>query len=144
MRHMPTLTEVMTPFPHLVDESTTINDAIQLMAEKQFNHLPVVVNHEVVGLLSSADIKLAQMPGHRETEFTELTVGDICRRRIYLVDLHVRLDQVLDEIAAEAWDAAVVLREGRLAGIFTSHDACRAFSHWLQKEYLPDEDPGVA
>ncbi len=144
MRHMPTLTEVMTPFPQLVDESTTIVNAIQLMSKKQFNHLPVVVNHEVVGLLSTADIKLAQMPGHPTTEFTELTVGDICRRRIYLVDLHVRLDEVLERMAAEAWDAAIVLREGRLAGIFTSHDACRAFSSWLQKEYLPDDDPGVA
>jgi CBS domain-containing protein len=144
MRHMPILTEVMTPFPQLVDESTLISEAISLMATKEYNHLPVVVHHEVVGLLSTADIKLAQMPGHRKTEFTELTVGDICRRRIYLVDLHTRLDEVLDRMAAEAWDAAVVLREGRLAGIFTSHDACRAFSAWLQKEYLPDDDPGVA
>jgi len=144
MRHMPILTEVMTPFPQLVDETTLISEAIRLMAEKGYNHLPVVVNHEVVGLLSTADIKLAQMPGHRSTEFTELTVGDICRRRIYLVDLHTRLDEVLDNMASEAWDAAVVLREGRLAGIFTSHDGCRAFSAWLKKEYLPDDDPGVA
>jgi CBS domain-containing protein len=144
MRHMPTLTEVMTPFPQLVDETTSISDAIKLMAEKQYNHLPVVVKHEVVGLLSTADIKLAQMPGHRSTEFTELTVGDICRRRIYLVGLHTRLDEVLDSMSAEAWDAAVVLKEGRLAGIFTCHDACRAFSVWLKKEYLPDNDPTVA
>jgi CBS domain-containing protein len=134
----------MTPFPQLVDESTLITDAISLMAEKNYHHLPVVVNHEVVGLLSTADIKLAQMPGHRETEFTELTVGDICRRRIYLVDLHTRLDDVLDNMVADAWDAAIVLREGRLAGIFTSQDACRAFSTWLKKEYLPNNDPGVA
>ena len=144
MRHMPTLTEVMTPFPQLVDESTSINEAIQLMAEKSFSHLPVVLEHKVVGLLSTSDIKLAQMPGHRVTEFTELTVGDICRRRLYLVDLHVRLDEVLEQMAEHAWDAAVILREGRLAGIFTSQDACRAFSYWLQKEYLPDDDPSVA
>jgi CBS domain-containing protein len=144
MRHMPTLTEVMTPFPQLVDESTAISDAIKLMAERKFNHLPVVVDHKVVGLLSTADIKLAQMPGHPTTEFTELTVGDICRRSMYVVDLHARLDEVLDQMAAETWDAAVVLREGRLAGIFTSHDACRIFSRWLKKEYLPDDDPRVA
>jgi CBS domain-containing protein len=144
MRHMPRLTEIMTPFPQYVEESTSINDAIKLMAEKAFNHLPVVFEHAVVGLLSTADIKLAQMPGHSTTEFTELTVGDICRRRIYVVDLHVRLDEVLDKMAVEAWDAAVVLREGRLAGIFTSHDACRIFSLWLKTEYLPDGDPEVA
>ena len=144
MRHMPTLAEVMTPFPQLVDESTSITDAIKLMNDKQYNHLPVVVKHEVVGLLSTADIKLAQTPGHKTTEFTELTVGDICRRSIYIVDLHTRLDEVLDNMTAKTWDAAVVLREGRLAGIFTCHDACRAFSVWLQKEYLPSNDPTVA
>ncbi len=144
MRHMPILTEVMTPFPQLVDESTLITDAMNLMAEKNYHHLPVMVDHEVIGLLSAADIKLAQMPGRRETEFTELTVGDICRRRIYLVDLHTRLDEVLDDMVAGSWDAAVVLKEGRLAGIFTSYDACRAFSNWLKKEYLPSSDPGVA
>ncbi len=144
MRHMPILTEVMTPFPQLVDESTLITDAMSLMAEKDYHHLPVMADHEVIGLLSTADIKLAQMPGHRKTEFTELTVGDICRRRIYLVDLHTRLDEVLDNMVAKSWDAAVVLKEGRLAGIFTSHDACRAFSNWLKKEYLPSNDPGVA
>lgn len=144
MRHMPTLTEVMTPFPHLIKESTSINDAIHLMEEKQFHHLPVVVDHAVVGLLSTTDIKLAQMPGHRTTEFTELSVGDICRRRIYLVDLHVRLDEVLENMAADSWEAAIVLREGRLAGIFTSQDACRVFSQWLRKEYLPSDDPGAA
>jgi CBS domain-containing protein len=141
---MPILTEVMTPFPQLVDESTLITDAMNLMAEKNYHHLPVMVDHEVIGLLSAADIKLAQMPGRRETEFTELTVGDICRRRIYLVDLHTRLDEVLDDMVAGSWDAAVVLKEGRLAGIFTSYDACRAFSNWLKKEYLPSSDPGVA
>ncbi len=144
MRHMPTLTEVMTPFPQLVEETTAVNDAIELMKEKNFNHLPVVMRHEVVGLLSTADIKLAQMPGHKHTEFTKLTVGDICRRRIYVVDLHTRLDEVLDCMSMHTWDAAIVLREGRLAGIFTSHDACKAFSTWLQKEYLPEDDPSVA
>lgn len=144
MRHMPTLTEVMTPFPQLVDETTAISDAMSLMEKNNYHHLPVVKNHEVVGLLSTADIKLAQMPGHRATEFTELTVGDICRRRVYLVDLHTRLDEVLDCLNEQTWDAAVVLKEGRLAGIFTTHDACRAFSAWLQKEYLPENDPSVA
>lgn len=144
MRHMPTLTEVMTPFPQLVEEMTSVNDAIELMKEKSVNHLPVVIKHEVVGLLSTADIKLAQMPGHKHTEFTQLTVGDICRRRLYIVDLHTRLDEVLACMEEHAWDAAIILREGRLAGIFTAHDACKAFSSWLQKEYLPESDPGVA
>lgn len=144
MRHMPTLVEVMTPFPYLVEESTTIYAAIELMKEKNCNHLPVVDKTEVVGLLSSTDIKLAQTPGHKETEFTKLTVGDICRRRVYLVDLHTRLDEVLGYMADHKLDAAVVLKSEKLAGIFTTYDACRHYSTFLQKKYLPGNDPSAA
>ena len=115
-----------------------------MMEEKQLHHIPVVEQHEVVGLLTGADIKLAQMPGHPTTEFTELSVGDICRRKVFLVDLHTRLDLVLDEMNGDHWESAVVLKNGHLAGVFTLHDACRAFSIWLKKEYLPSDNPGIA
>lgn len=144
MQHMPTLAEVMTPFPYFVAETTAIDDAIELMQEKNCNHLPVIQETNVVGLLSIVDIKLAQTPGHKVTEFTQLSVGDICRRRVYVVDVYTRLDEVLQTMAVQDVAAAVVLKGGRLAGIFTSHDACRAFSIWLQKTYLPGGDPSVA
>ena len=144
MQHMPTLAEVMTPFPYFVAETTAIDDAIELMLEKNCNHLPVIQETNVVGLLSIVDIKLAQTPGHKVTEFTQLSVGDICRRRVYVVDVYTRLDEVLQTMAVQDVAAAVVLKGGRLAGIFTSHDACRAFSIWLQKTYLPGGDPSVA
>lgn len=144
MRHMPTLKEVMTPFPQVAEQELSVAAAIELMESKGVHHIPVVEQHEVVGLLSGADIKLAQMPGHPSTEYTELTVGDICRRQVFLVDLHSRLDLVLQQMADEDWDAAVVLKDGHLAGVFTVHDACRSFAHWLQKEFIPDDDPSVA
>lgn len=144
MHHMPTLAEVMTPFPYFVEETTAINDAIELMQKKSCNHLPVIQGSNVVGLLSIADIKLAQTPGHKVTEFTQLSVGDICRRRVYLVDVYTRLDEVLETMAEQNIVAAVVLKSDRLVGIFTSYDACRAFSVWLQKTYLPGNDPSAA
>lgn len=144
MRHMPTLKEVMTPFPQVASEDMKLTDAMQLMADKGVHHIPVLEDHQVVGLLSGADVKLAQMPGHPSTEFTELTVGDICRRQVFMVDLYTRLDLVLEEMAKEGWDSAVVVKDTQLAGVFTAHDACRGFARWLQKEYLPTDDPGVA
>ena len=145
MRHMPTITEVMTAFPVHVGEKASLVEARKLMAEHKCHHLPVMAEKQVVGLLSGEDIKLAQSPGHDAApSFEELTAGDLCRRRFAQVDLHTRLDIVLSGMAEEGLNAVIVMKHDKLAGILTTHDACRFFARWLKKEYLPDDDPGAA
>lgn len=144
MRHMPTIGEIMTAFPVHIDEEASLAMAADLMKEHDCHHLPVMSGHKVLGLLSTEDIKLAGQPGHPATELTELTAGDMCQTQIKQVDLHTRLDVVLDGMADQGVNAVLVLRQDRLAGILTSQDACRGFARWLQKEYLPDDDPSIA
>ncbi len=144
MRHMPLLSDVMTAFPLHVDEDLPLNQAAALMDEHHCHHLPVLNGHVVSGLLTSEDIKLALQPGHSARELTELTAGDLCRRQVPQVDLHTRLDVVLQGMADQGLSAVLVLRHDRLAGILTSQDACRAFAQWLRHEYLPDDDPEIA
>ncbi|MFC3680370.1 CBS domain-containing protein [Bacterioplanoides pacificum] len=144
MRHMPTVGEIMTAFPVHVEESVPLSQAADLMKEHDCHHLPVMSGHKVIGLLSSEDIKLARQPGHTTAELTDLTAGDMCQQQIKQIDLHTRLDVVLEGMADQGVDAVLVLKQDRLAGILTSLDACRGFSLWLKKEYLPDDDPGIA
>lgn len=144
MRHMPTIAEIMTAFPIHVSEQTTLPAAAELMQMHHCHHLPVMDGHEVVGLLTTEDLRLAQQPGHSVGELEELTAGDMCRRQLKQVDLHTRLDVVLLGMAEQDINAVLVMRHDKLAGILTSQDACRGFAHWLQKEYLPSDDPGVA
>jgi CBS domain-containing protein len=144
MKHMPTLAEVMTAFPVHVAENVSLVSAAALMSEHGCHHLPVLDGHAVVGVLGAEDIKLAQTPGHDLDESQGLTAGDLCQRRFAQVDLHTRLDVVLQGMAQDSRSAVVVLRQDRLAGILTSQDACRYFALWLRKEYLGEDDPGVA
>lgn len=144
MRHMPTLTEVMTAFPLHVSEETPLRQAASLMEEHGCHHLPVMAGAAVVGVLTSEDVKLACSPGHGLADANEMTAGDLCQRRFANVDLHTRLDVVLSGMAEEGLNAVLVMRHEKLAGIFTSHDACRFFARWLKKEYMPDDDPGAA
>lgn len=144
MRHMPTLAEVMTAFPAHVDEQMPLPEAAEQMKIHNCHHLPVMDGHQVVGLLTTEDLRLAQQPGHPVSELAELTAGDMCRRQLKQVDLHTRLDVVLMGMAEQNINAVLVMRQERLAGILTSLDACRGFALWLQKEYLPGDDPGVA
>lgn len=144
MRHMPTLTEAMTAFPLHVSEETALLEAASLMEKHQCHHLPVMDGSTVVGVLTSEDIKVACSPAHGREMDEGLTAGDMCQRRFAHVDLHTRLDVVLNGMAEEGLHAVLVMRNEKLAGIFTSQDACRLFARWLKKEYMPDDDPGVA
>ncbi|WP_430461623.1 CBS domain-containing protein [Thalassolituus sp. LLYu03] len=119
-------------------------EAAELMRHHNCHHLPVMDGHSVVGLLTTEDLRLAQQPGQSLTELADLTVGDMCRRQLKQVDLHTRLDVVLLGMAEQGINAVLVMRHDKLAGILTSQDACRGFARWLQKEYLPSDDPGVA
>lgn len=144
MRHMPTVLELMKAFPVHVEEQTSLAEAATLMLENHCHHLPVMVEHEVVGLLTHADIELARQPGHAVEESSELAAGDLCHRDIPQIDLHTRLDVVLDMMTEGDHDALLIVRHERLAGLLTAQDACRGFSRWLKKEYLPTDDPGAA
>lgn len=144
MRHMPTITELMTAFPAHVDEGTSLSDAAEQMLVHHCNHLPVMKAHDVVGLLSRAELELARSPGHSMEDINELTVGDMCRRDVPSVDLHTRLDVVLDQMTSAGEEAVLVYKRDRLAGIFTLHDAAEGFSHWMKKTYLPDDNPSLA
>lgn len=144
MRHMPTISELMTAFPMHVEEATPLAVADALMKEHRCHHLPVMLDHEVVGLLTHSDIELARQPGHAIDKSVDLTAGDLCHRDIPQVDLHIRLDVVLDMMIAEDYDALLIIRQDRLAGLLTAQDVCRGFSKWLKKEYLPTDDPGAA
>ena len=47
MRHMPTITELMTAFPAHVDEDTSLAEAASCMEKQGCHHLPVMNNREV-------------------------------------------------------------------------------------------------
>jgi len=49
--------ELMTKNPFSVTPKTSIHEAIEIMMDRDFRHLPVVENGELVGLLSDRDLR---------------------------------------------------------------------------------------
>lgn len=47
---------VMTKDPYCIGPATTVGDAMQLITERRFRHLPVVENGKVLGMVSSGDL----------------------------------------------------------------------------------------
>ena len=124
---------VMTPFPFYVDVSDSLLRAPDLMREHEVRHLPVVKNHALLGILTDRDLKRALDPDLGLPSKDELFVRDIYRPDPYVVDDHASLDDVLEHMATQHLGSALVTKHGRLAGIFTSTDACRVYCEQLRR-----------
>lgn len=137
MKAQPRVCHVMTPFPFAVERDSGVLEARRMMLEQKVRHLPVVHEHELVGLISDRDIKLMLGPEFDYPDPRELRVSDVMVEKPYSTDLETPLGQVLRHMADHHIGAALITRQGRLAGIFTATDACRLFADALREQYGP-------
>ena len=132
----------MTPFPHVIDIDDSLRHAREVMARHEVRHLPVKRGATLVGVLSDRDIKRALDPDLGLPPKDELFVRDVFVPDAYVVDSHEPIDNVLDHMATEHIGSALVTTHGRLAGIVTATDVCRAFARHLRSLFprrTPDD-----
>lgn len=132
---VPAVATVMTPFPFTARPDTSAARVQELMREHGIDHVAVADGARLVGLVRARDLERAA---------PEAPVATLCTSPPYAVDLHESLGVVAREMVLRGTDAAVVLREGRLAGIFTSTDACAVLARILGEALDPPEDDDVA
>jgi len=107
------------------------------MSEHDIRHLPVMEADALVGIVTDRDIGLVESVVGQSGDVTSLVVRDVGIRDAYVVDLTAPLDRVLTEMAERHIDSALVVKNGRLAGIFTATDACERFGEFLRWVYAP-------
>jgi len=129
---IPSIKAVMTPFPWHIQVDDPLGRAHEMMREHDIRHLPVTNGDELVGIVTKRDIGLVEQATANPSEREALTVRDACTLDAYVVDLSQPLDRVLAEMAARHIDSALVVKRGRLAGIFTSTDVCHHFGQFLR------------
>ena len=141
----PKLKTVMTPFPYSVDAEASADEALQFMRHHKIRHLPVTQKGALKSMVSDRDIKLMLGPDFANPERSELKVSDAMVDECYIVDLDTPLHLVVRHMAENRIGSAIVTRRGKLAGIFTATDACRAFADYLDGGVIDDsEDDDVA
>jgi CBS domain-containing protein len=74
----------------------------------------------------------------------DLKVRDAIVKDCYIVDLATPLGAVLRHMAEHRIGSAVVTRRGKLAGVFTTNDACRAFADYLEDVQAVDDGDDAA
>lgn len=144
MKAEPVIKTVMTPFPYSVDLKSRLLEARRTMLEHHVHHLPVTSNHKLCGIVTDRDIKLLLGPELGYPDPRELTVEDAYVGDAYEVDLSTPLSVVVLEMARRHIGAALVTGHGRLAGIFTTTDACRVFGEWLRERFPSGPGTDVA
>jgi predicted transcriptional regulator len=135
LKAIPQVKAVMTPFPYWVDIDDALSRALAMMAEHAIRHLPVVEGGRLVSVLSEKDL-----PGASEDR-EKLRVRDVCHGgEAYVVGLSEPLDRVLFHMAEHGLDSALVVKDSKLAGIFTVSDACQHFGKLLRSLFPPGGD----
>jgi CBS domain-containing protein len=137
MKYIPAIKSVMTPFPYSIDIDAQVTSARQFMHRHGIKHLPVTKGKELAGILSDRDIRLYLGPDLDYPEEEDVKVRDVYLDNPYIVDLNERLDVVLAEMVVRQIGSVLITRNGKLAGVFTSTDACSSFAEFLRQQFNP-------
>lgn len=140
MSDVPKLKNVMTPFPYAMEADAPIEQAIEFLRTHKIRHLPVTTKGELTSVVCDRDIKLLLGPDFAYPNTRDLKVRDAMVKDCYIVDLSTPLAAVVRHMAAERIGSAVVTRRGKLAGVFTTNDACRALADYLDDVTAVDGD----
>jgi acetoin utilization protein AcuB len=129
-KHMPTIAEYMTTSPHSIGVEQTLARARTMMQEHKIRHLPVLHGGKVVGLVSDRDVRFVE--SLKDTNPQIVRVSEAMTEDVYSVAPAAPLNEVAAEMASRKYGSAVVMEEGKVVGIFTTVDACRAVAMLLE------------
>jgi acetoin utilization protein AcuB len=140
MKHMPQVIAVMTPFPHTVNIDDPLSEAVALMRAHDFRHLPVVEHGTLRGVLTERDVRTATASA-AAGQAASMRVRDAFHDDAYTVEADMPLDRVAAAMAERHVGSALVTKAGKLVGVFTGTDACRALAQVLRERFPPPQ-PG--
>jgi acetoin utilization protein AcuB len=132
---------VMTPFPYAVGSHEDLRTAHAMMRTHGIRHLPVMRDGSLVGIVSARELEVAiELVSERDPE-VQLPVWAVCKPDPYTVDIETPIADVADAMANQQMGSVLVTRKGKLAGIITTVDICRAFAELVRKVPPPPDEP---
>ena len=132
MDHIPAMRSVMTPFPYFVEARESLLVAMTPHASPRGATSASQGGGQAGGRVDRSRHKRALDPDLGLPPKDELLVRDVSEPDAYTVDTSEPLDGVLEEMATRHLGSVLVTSHGRLAGIFTTTDACRVLCGHLR------------
>lgn len=134
-RKMPTVGRVMTAFPYFVQSTETLLAVRSLMDDHDFRHVPVKDGERTVGVISRRDLDRWVHPAAPPADLEKIEASRIMTPDPYVAAYETPLAEVLDTMANRRIGTALVTSVSRLAGIFTTTDACDLLSELLRERF---------
>src|SRR5713101_6619048 len=125
------VSNIMTSRPVTVDFSDDLDKARSIMVEKDFDHLPVIRDGKLVGLITSMDLAQTIGPTDRTNRTSKIPepssrgsvkVGGIMFEEPVICEPTDDSLQVLQKVLEKGRTAAVVVAGGAIRGIVTLRD----------------------
>lgn len=121
----------MTPSPYAIGADEPITAARELMGQHDLRHLPVLDEvGALLGVVSEAEVLL--LDTLRGVEVDQIPVRAVMTTEVYAIPPRASLAQVATEMAERKIDAAVVMQNNEVVGVFTVTDALRALADVLR------------
>ena len=122
----------MTKDPKTVGPDDSLTRAADLMQESRINHLPVVEEGKLVGILSDTDLRNVsltsdQPSGPGEPRARERKVREVMKTEVWSLTPEDAVEDALLIIQRKKFGALPVLDGDRLVGIITKIDMINAF-----------------
>jgi acetoin utilization protein AcuB len=127
IKPIPSIESFMTAAPHSIGVDQALAHAF--LRKHSIRHLPVLSGGTLVGILTERDLSLIEALGGTDTNRT--TVEEVMTTSVYAVTPETPLDEVATMMSEKKYGSAVVMRKGKVLGIFTTVDACRALAEIL-------------
>lgn len=112
----------MSPLTVSIGVEQSLKTAGDKMAEHGIRHLPVLDGGRLLGVLSERDVQWLASLG---TDTASVAVSEAMSDIPYLVPAQTSAKTVVQKMHAEKLGSALIQRDGRPVGIFTTTDALR-------------------
>ncbi|HMO16926.1 MAG TPA: CBS domain-containing protein [Oligoflexia bacterium] len=121
--------KVMTPSPHSISESATLEEARIMMQEYGIRHLPVRNGLRLTGILTERDIDFASRVDR--LPLGEIRVKDASTTDPYEVSPETKVSEVARTMGHKGIGCALIVENANVVGIFTGVDACKLLGETL-------------
>lgn len=122
MRDIP-IVQVMTPDPATIGPQTSVAEARRLLNSNVINHLPVVEDGRLVGIISSSDFLKLHLLDGKLPIVSDATVNQIMETKVIVVNKNATLRDAAEKLSVGGFHALPVIdRKRHLVGMVTSSD----------------------
>ena len=129
---IPTVGELMTPDPIVINESATLDDAVRALEENEITGMPVVDRDGVlVGVISQTDIVRARAVAHLWHRWPGLRVRHLMHAPALTADRAMNMEEAAQIMERAHVHRLVVVGDDQLTpiGIISTTDLVRALAH---------------